>query len=227
MTPDALMIFAAGLGTRMGALTANRPKPLIEVAGRSLIDHAITLGRDAGFGRIVANVHYRSDMLRPVLDAAGVIVADETEALLETGGGLKAALPLLGPGPVATLNSDAVWSGENALSALRARWTAGHRALLALVPKDRAIGHKGKGDFALSPDGVLSRGGNLVYTGVQCLDPGGLVEIEERAFSLNAYWDRLAASGPIHGYVITGGWCDVGYAEAIALAENMLRGDNV
>lgn len=219
------MIFAAGKGTRMGALTKDRPKPLIQVAGRPLIKHAITMGQDAGFRRIVANVHYKPDPLEDLLRAAGVTVSDEKDRLLETGGGLKAALPLLGAGPIATLNADAVWTGDNALRALRDRWDPRQRALLALVPKDRAQGHTGDGDFALSPEGTLSRGGPLVYTGAQCLDPGALDQIGDTVFSLNRYWDLLARDTPLHGFVITGGWCDVGHPDAIQIAEQMLEAD--
>lgn len=223
MSVDALMIFAAGKGTRMKDLTRDMPKPMVEVAGVPLIDHALALARGAGFRRIVANVHYKPDALVAHLTEAGVAVSDEREQLLETGGGLRAARPLLGEGPVATLNADAIWTGPNALADLRDRWTPAHRALLALVPKERAHGHAGTGDFALSPDRVLSRGGPLVYTGAQCLDPSDLDRIPQEVFSLNAYWDLLAAPGPIHGHVISGDWCDVGHPGAIALAEALLE----
>ena len=110
--PDALMLFAAGFGTRMGDLTADRPKPLIEVGGRALIDHALEQARDAGLGRIVVNVHYLADQVRSHLaDSGDILISDETETILETGGGLKNALPLLGGDTVFTLNTDAVWTG--------------------------------------------------------------------------------------------------------------------
>lgn len=224
MTPDSLMIFAAGLGKRMGDLTKDRPKPMIEVAGKTLIERAIEQGRDAGFTIIAANIHYLPDQLREVLERHDIAIADETETLLETGGGLRAALPLLGPGPVATLNSDAVWAGPNALGALKRKWKSDQKALLALVPADHAHAHSGQGDFSLSPDGKLSRGGTLVYTGAQIIDPGRLHEIRASAFSLNTYWDLLAEAGPIHGTVIEGQWCDVGHPEAIEVAETLLQG---
>ena len=119
MTPTAAMVFAAGLGTRMGALTRDRPKPLIEVAGRPLIDHALALARDAGVVRIVVNIHAHPEQMRRHLAAVApdVLISHES-ALLETGGGLKRALPLLGSGPVFTLNADIVWRGHNPLTAL-------------------------------------------------------------------------------------------------------------
>ena len=223
MSVRSLMIFAAGKGTRMGALTQDTPKPMVEVGGRPLIDHALALARDAAFETVVANVHYKPDALMSLLKAQGVAIADERPKLLETGGGLKAALPLLGGGPVATLNADAVWSGPNALVELRKQWSENHRALLALVPKDRAHGHTRDGDFSMSPEGELTRGGPLVYTGAQILDPSQLDRIQDDVFSLNRYWNLLAEDGAIHGHVIAGDWCDVGHPDAIAIAEQLLE----
>ncbi|RWR26554.1 nucleotidyltransferase family protein [Sinirhodobacter populi] len=220
--PDALMLFAAGFGTRMGALTRHRPKPLVEVAGRPLIDHALDLVRGAGIGRTVANIHYLGDQVVRHLAGTGVAISDESDRILETGGGLRKALPLLGPGPVFTLNTDAVWSGPNVLTALRAAWNPARMgALLALVPADRAIGHGPKGDFSVAPDGRLTRGGDYVYTGAQIIDPAGLADIPDPAFSLNLLWDRLADEGRLHGMIYQGDWCDVGHPESIPLAEAM------
>lgn len=222
--PDSLMLFAAGFGTRMGALTRNRPKPLVEVAGRPLIDHALDLARGAGIGRVVANTHYLGDQIVAHLAGTGVGVSDETDRILETGGGLRKALPLLGPGPVFTLNTDAIWTGPNVLSALRAAWRPGMGALLALVPVARAVGHSGTGDFTLAPDGRIARGPGHVYTGAQILDPAGLRDIPEDVFSLNLLWDRMLAEGRVFGLVHPGGWCDVGRPDSIPLAEAMLHG---
>lgn len=222
--PDALMLFAAGFGTRMGALTADRPKPLITVAGRALIDHALDLAEDAEIARIVANTHYRAEQIVAHLAGRGVQFSHEDAQILETGGGLRKALPLLGQGPVFTLNSDAVWSGPNPLTKLRAAWTgASMGALVMLVPPDRAHGHSGKGDFSLSPNGQIRRGTDYVYTGAQIVDPAGLDRIEAPAFSLNLHWDRLIAEGRAYGMVHSGGWCDVGRPESIAIAEQMLE----
>ena len=225
--PDALMLFAAGLGTRMGALTAARPKPLIPVAGRTLLDHALAQADAAQVGRVVINLHYLPEQIRAHLkDRSGITFSDETETILETGGGLKHALPMLGPGPVFTLNTDAIWTGGNALAELRAGWDASRMdALLLLVPKHSATGHVGPGDFEMAPDGQLKRGRDLVYTGAQIVKPEALAEIDEPAFSLNKLWDRMLAGGRLFGIVHDGGWCDVGRPESIALAELMLSGD--
>ena len=225
MPEPGLMIFAAGLGTRMRALTADRPKPLIAVAGKPLVDHALALADAAGLARPVVNLHYRGAMIRAHLAGRDIGFSDEADMLLDTGGGLRAALPLLPPGPVLTLNSDAVWTGPNPLSALSGAFDPARMdALLALVPCDRATGHAGAGDFALAADGRLSRGGAFVYTGAQMIDPAGLADIPETVFSLNRLWDRAAARGRLFGLVHPGGWADVGRPEGIAAAEAMLTG---
>lgn len=222
--PNALMLFAAGLGTRMASLTRGRPKPLIPVGGRPLIDHA--LDQAAGIPRVVVNLHYRGDQIRAHLAGRPEIAfSDETDTILETGGGLRAALPLLGPGPVFTLNSDAVWTGPAATATLRSHWRPGRMgALLLLVPPGRALGHAGPGDFIMAPDGRLTRGPGLVYSGAQILVPDGLGEIDERVFSLNRLWDRMMAEGRLFGCIHPGGWCDVGRPDSIAIAERLLKG---
>lgn len=223
-----VMIFAAGFGTRMGALTQDRPKPLIKVAGRALIDHALGLVADHAPSRIVVNLHYRADQLAAHLGGRGVLLSHETPDILDTGGGLRAALPLLGDGPVLTMNSDAVWQGPNPLSNLASLLdNARMGALLLCLPPDRALGHTGPGDFTLTPDGRLSRGPDLVYSGVQVIDPACLADIPDRVFSLNRAWDRLAAEGRLFGTVYPGRWCDVGHPEGIALAEDMLESGHV
>ena len=221
--PDALMLFAAGLGTRMGALTANRPKPLIEVAGKALIDHALALVDGAGVARTVVNLHYLPGQIRNHLKDRSIAFSDETDTVLETGGGLKQALPLLGPGPVFTLNTDAVWTGENGLDVLRRAWDPARMdGLLLLVPTASATGHSGAGDFDMDTDGRLSRGRSHVYTGAQILRPDGLAAIPDRVFSLNRLWDRMLAEGRLYGCVHQGGWCDVGRPDSIPLAEALL-----
>jgi MurNAc alpha-1-phosphate uridylyltransferase len=220
------MIFAAGLGTRMGELTRDRPKPLIEVGGLPLLDHALALARAAGVGRVVVNTHAHPAQMHAHLArvAPEALISHEPE-LLETGGGLKRALPLIGPGPVLTLNADMVWSGPNPLVALAGAWAPGDGALLALVPRDAAVGHGGAGDFFRDPaTGGLSRRGDapaadFVYAGAGVLDTRALDGFPEGVFSLNAVWDRLRAEGRLRGIVHQGGWVDVGRPEGIALAE--------
>ncbi|HDR27305.1 nucleotidyltransferase family protein [Rhodovulum sp.] len=221
--PDALMLFAAGFGTRMGALTAERPKPLIAVAGRALIDHALDLARDAGIARIVVNTHYRAEQLHDHLSGRGVTISHEAGAILDTGGGLRKALPLLGADTVFTLNSDAIWTGPNPLRRLADAWDP-HRmdALLLLVAADAARGYRGPGDFALDAEGRVSRAGPSVYTGAQIVRTELLGDIAEEAFSLNRVWDRAIAAGRLFGILHAGGWCDVGHPGGIAEAEAML-----
>ena len=226
--PDAVMLFAAGFGTRMGALTAERPKPLIEVAGRPLVDHALEIAEGIAPRRIVANLHYLPDALEAHLAPRGVALSRETPDILETGGGLRAALPLLGPGPVFTMNTDAVWDGPNPLALLRKAWDPARMdALLLCLPRDRALGHAGRGDFVIGPDGRAARGPGLVYAGAQIIEPSGLHDIPMRAFSLNLLWDRMLAAGRLHAIAYPGRWCDVGRPEGIALAEAMLEGRDV
>ena len=223
--PDALMLFAAGFGKRMGPLTATCPKPLVPVAGRALIDHALDLCDDAGIARLVVNLHYLPDQIAAHLAArTNVDLSVEMPEILETGGGLRQALPLLGPEPVFTLNTDAVWTGTNPLQTLRDGWDPARMdALLLLVPAAQAIGHTGKGDFDLDPQGRICRGRDAVYVGAQILNTDGLALIPDRVFSLNLLWDRMIASGRAFGVLHQGSWCDVGRPESIPLAEAMLR----
>ena len=221
--PDTLMLFAAGKGTRMAPLTDRTPKPLIPVAGRPLIDHALALARAGGARRIVVNTHHLGDQIAAHLAGTGIALSDESAALLETGGGLKKALPLLGPGPVLTMNPDVVWSGPNPVAALRAAWDGARMdALLMLVPPARAEGRIGGGDFALDADGRITRPGALVYTGVQIIRTDRLAEIAAPAFSLNLLWNMMIADGRAFGIVHPGRWCDVGRPDCIPLAEAML-----
>ena len=221
--PVAAMIFAAGLGTRMGKLTAERPKPMIEVSGRRLIDHALAPVREMDLARIVVNLHYMPEPLAEHLAGTGVLLSRETPDILETGGGLRAALPLLGPGPVYTMNSDAVWKGPNPLRVLLERWDpSAADALLLCIPKDRAAGHDADGDFLRDESGRARRGPGMVYSGLQIIKPDGLGEIERRAFSLNVLWDRMLERGRLHAIEYPGQWCDVGVPEGIVAAERML-----
>ncbi len=220
------MLFAAGLGKRMGALTRDRPKPLIMVGDRPLIDHALEMATNADIDPVVVNTHYRHEALAAYLDghAKNLRISREIPDLLETGGGLRAALPLLGNSPVFTLNSDAVWVGENPLLALRNAWDPEIMdGLLLLLPRKNALGHKGQGDFLLDPDGRITRGAGLVYSGAQIIRTELLARIPEKVFSLNRLWDMLIKRQRLFGLVYKGQWCDVGYPEAITTAENLLR----
>jgi MurNAc alpha-1-phosphate uridylyltransferase len=231
-TPDALMLFAAGFGTRMGALTATCPKPLIEVAGLPLIDRALALADAAGIARKVVNLHYLPDALALHLaPRADVALSWERGAILETGGGLRAALPLLGVGPVLTLNPDAVWTGANPLIQLLDVWNAAKMdALLLLLPTGQARGRAGKSDFLLDAAGRLTRAGSAdgtVFLGAQIIRTDGLAAIPDHVFSLNRLWDRMIADGRAYGLIHRGGWCDVGHPAGIAEAEALLRDADV
>ncbi len=219
------MLFAAGFGTRMGALTANRPKPLIGVAGKPLIDHALAVADTAGITKIVINLHYLGSQIADHLQNRDVLLSWERDLILETGGGLKAALPLLGDGPVLTLNTDAVWSGQNPLTQLLNAWDpAKMDVLLLLLPAEAAVGHSGNGDFQLDLQGHISRANGVsapIYLGAQILKTQALSAISEPVFSLNRLWDIAIANKRAYGLIHQGGWCDVGRPEGIALAESL------
>lgn len=222
--PAAVMLFAAGFGTRMGALTATRPKPLIPVRGITLFDHALRLADHAGIARKVANAHYHAgQIVAHLADRPDVAVSVEQPEILETGGGLRAALPLLGEGPVFTLNTDAVWTGPNPLRTLSEAWDPARMdALLLVMRADRVAGGGGSPDFTMLADGRLGRGGPFTYLGAQIVQTAGLLAIEDRTFSLNRLWDSQIAAGRLFGLVHPGGWCDVGRPEGIAVAEDLL-----
>lgn len=221
-----VLLFAAGFGTRMGALTRDKPKPMVVVAGLPLIDHALNLLGDANTPKVV-NLHYKGEVLRAHLAERDILFSDESDAILETGGGLRRAMPLLGQSVVATLNTDAVWQGPNPIGILTQAWRPEMEALLLTVPKHRAIGHKGAGDFIADANGRLVRGAGEIYTGLQIVRTDDLANIPEDAFSMNLLWNRIAARGGLYGASFGGRWCDVGQPESIALAEKMLGETNV
>ena len=227
MKPDTVMIFAAGLGTRMRPLSDTMPKPLIPVAGRAMIDRALDLADQAGLKHVVVNTHYLAPMLHTHLaHHQNLRFSDEPEAALETGGGLKHALPLLGEAPVFTMNPDAIWTGPNPFNQLARAWRPREMdALLLLAPLARAVGHGPTGDFSLGPDQKIARDGprDFVYTGVQILRTEELAAISEQKFSLNILWDRMIADGRLLGCIHQGGWAAVGTPQAIGLAEAHLR----
>lgn len=227
--PDSAMIFAAGFGTRMGALTKDQPKPMVQVANRPLIDYALDLTADAGVTRTVVNLHYLPDQIEQHLTGRPNVATIAEPVILETGGGLKNALPLLGKEPVFTLNSDAVWTGSNPLTALNAAWDADRMdALLMLIPIDFAQEHTGPGDFSMNNAGRLARRGGAstapyVYSGVQIIKTTGLAAIDQDVFSLNLLWTEMLAAKRVFGIIHDGGWVDVGRPEGIEVAQEELR----
>lgn len=233
--PHTAMVMAAGLGKRMRPLTATRPKPLVEVAGKPLIDHAFDRLRSAGVKRAVVNVHYLADALEAhvthrVKDIE-VIVSDERKQLMETGGGLVQARDLLGDGPFLCVNSDNLWvdGPTDAIRQLAAAWDDEKMdALLLLVPLARAHNHPGNGDFHLDAFGKIvgrrkpGRLAPFVYTGVQILSPRVIRDWPEGPFSTNLFWERAITAGRAYGVVHQGLWFDVGSPPAIAATEAVL-----
>jgi N-acetyl-alpha-D-muramate 1-phosphate uridylyltransferase len=228
------MIMAAGKGTRMMPLTADRPKPLVTVGGVALFDHVLSHLRAAGISNIVVNVHYKAAMMEAHLaeHATGfsVAVSDERELLRDTGGGLVKALPLIGSDPFLCVNADNWWTdaGENAFQRLIAKWDdTTMDALMLLVPLACASNTQGEGDFDLDEAGHLSRRkagkqGAFVWTGIQMLSKRLVVDPPSDVFSTNIFWDRAIAAGRCYGIVHDGAWFDVGYPEAITLTEGAL-----
>lgn len=210
------MLFAAGFGTRLRPLTATRPKPLIEVGGRALIDHALAHVAARPDLRVVANTHYLAGQVTAHLSGRGVVISHEAR-ILDTGGGLKAALPLLDADPVFTMNTDPLWLDANPLTVLSAAWDDSLEALLLLTPAE------GDGDFAMDADGRLTRRGAFTYTGAQITKTASIRDYSAEIFSLNETWDRMIAAGTLGGVVFPGRWIDVGTPEALARAEKMVR----
>ena len=228
------MVMAAGLGKRMRPLTASRPKPLVEVGGKPLIDHVFDRLRSAGIRRVVVNVHYLADALeahvRRRFPDVEVLVSDERAELLETGGGVVHALPLIQDDLFLVVNSDNFWvdGPVDAIDLLAARWDdAAMDALLLVVPLARANCHRGQGDFHMDAVGRLARRrpGRLapfVYTGVQLVSRRLFADAPAGAFSTNLLWNRAIAAGRAYGMVHQGLWFDVGTPRAIGETEAML-----
>jgi len=233
--PSTAMVMAAGLGKRMRPLTATRPKPLVEVAGKPLIDHVIDRLQAAGIARAVVNVHYLADTMEAHLanrfDGIDIVISDERAQLLETGGGLVAARHLLGDEPVLVVNSDNLWvdGPVDTLKLLASRWDdATMDALLLVVPLARANNHGGQGDFTVAADGrITGRRGRgrvapFVYTGIQIIHPRIIADWPEGAFSTNLFWDRAIAAGRAYAQVHQGLWFDIGTPAAVGRSEAVL-----
>ena len=232
--PDTAMVMAAGLGKRMRPLTATRPKPLIEVNGKPLIDHVFDKLRAAGVTKAVVNVHYLADVLEAHLTAnAGgiaVTVSDERGLLLETGGGLVQAAPMIDCDPFFAINSDNFWvdGPTDTLRLLASQWDdAAMDALLLLVPHARAHNHRGLGDFHMDRFGRLQRRNRskvapYVFTGIQLVSKRLLRDAPEGSFSTNILWSRAIAEGRCYGAVLQGLWFDVGTPASVRATEAAL-----
>jgi MurNAc alpha-1-phosphate uridylyltransferase len=228
--PDHAMVLAAGLGARMRPLTDTRPKPLVPVAGKPLLDHVLDKLAQAGVTTAVVNVHYLADQIERHLAARRapkIVFSDEREKLLDTGGGVVRALPQLGRAPFFHVNSDTLWIDSvtpNLTRLARAFDPARMDALLLLASTAASIGYHGKGDFAMEADGTLRRRAEnevlpFVYAGVALLSPALFADAPSGAFSLNVLFDRAAATGRLAGLRLEGLWMHVGTPEAIAEAE--------
>lgn len=228
-------VLAAGLGKRMRPITATVPKPLVEVAGRALLDHALDRAAEGGIRQAVVNVHYLADLIEGHVAkrkvAPEIVVSDEREALLETGGGVKKALPLLGDEPFVVFNADSFWleGPDSNLARLVAAWSPETMDILLLVaPTATSLGYEGAGDFVMASDGRLERRGErevapFIYAGVAILKPGLFADTPEGAFSLNLLFDRAIAADRLHGLRLDGQWLHVGTPEAIEAAEARVK----
>lgn len=229
LVSDTAMVMAAGLGKRMRPLTASQPKPLVRVAGKPLIDHALDRLADAGIAKAVVNVHYLADALEAHLEeraSPAITISDEREALLETGGGMIKAQPQL-PDPFYCLNADNIWldGPRNAFHDLSRVWDAEKMdALLLVVSHDQAANFTGPGDFYMDPEGRLSRRETgriapFIYTGIQLVSHRLLRDAPEGKFSTNFLWSRAIEEGRLFGTSFTGQWFEVGTPEAIKPTE--------
>lgn len=233
LVSDVAMVLAAGLGKRMRPLTATRPKPLIRVADRALIDHALDKLTEAGIARAVVNVHYLPDAMVAHLERRAtpeVAISDEREQLLETGGGMVRAQTMLGADPFFSLNSDNIWldGPQDVFHELSSAWDPDRMdALLLLVPHARALNYRGKGDFHLDPLGRISRRrpgriAPFIFSGIQLVSQRLLRDAPEGPFSTNVLWTRAIEEGRLYGISHTGLWFEVGSPDMIAPTEEAL-----
>jgi MurNAc alpha-1-phosphate uridylyltransferase len=228
--PRIAMVLAAGLGERMRPLTERMPKPLVPVAGRPLLDHVLDRLAAAGVERAVVNVHYLADQIEQHLKgrtAPWIVISDERNKLLNTGGGVVKALGAIGGEPFIHVNADTIWIDgvtPNLERLTNAFDAASMDALLLLAPVAESIGYAGRGDFTMSADGRLKRRGEqdvapFVYAGAAILRPELFENAPEGAFSLTKLFERAEAKGRLHGLRLEGVWMHVGTPEAIKEAE--------
>jgi len=232
MMPHSAMVLAAGFGVRMKPLTDRLPKPLVKVGGKPLIDHVLERLEAVGVNRIVVNVHYLADALeRHLAHRRDVVISDERDRLLETGGGVVKALPLLGRAPFFHVNSDTIWIDGVKPNLVRLADTfdsATMDALLLLAPTATSVGYSGRGDYAMGSDGRLTRRGErivvpFVYAGAAILSPALFAGAPQGPFSLTRLFDRAEGAGRLHGVRLEGVWMHVGTPASIAEAEAALE----
>ncbi|MEP3278378.1 MAG: nucleotidyltransferase family protein [Stappiaceae bacterium] len=227
--PKFAMVLAAGIGKRMRPVTATTPKPLIEVGGQSMIDHGLDRLAAAGVETAVVNVHYLADLVEVHVSkrqTPNIVVSDERDALLETGGGVIKALPELGSSPFFVINTDSFWieGVRPNLEMLIDAWDGDKMdMLLMLAPTVSSIGYSGAGDFSMSKEGLLSRRTErtvspYVYAGVYLVHPRALEDEEPGRFSMNRVFDKLLAKDRLYGALMDGLWLHVGTPDAIEAA---------
>jgi N-acetyl-alpha-D-muramate 1-phosphate uridylyltransferase len=231
--PRCAMVLAAGLGTRMRPLTDKLPKPLVPVGGKPLINHVLDRLAAAGIETAVVNVHHFADQLEQHLKprrAPKIVISNERDAVLGTGGGVVKALPLLGAGPFLLVNSDTLWIDgvKSNLERLAAAFRSDRMdALLLLAPTATSVGYSGRGDFSMTPDGKLRRRGErdvvpFVYAGIALLSPALLADAPSGAFALTELFDRAIEQERLYGLRLEGVWMHVGTPEAVAAAEQAI-----
>ena len=236
--PTRAMVLTAGFGSRMMPLTAHTPKPLIPVLGETLLDRLLDRLDAWGIERVVLNAHHLAAVLRDHIkdrSAPPIAISDETDRLLDTGGGVHRALPLLGDKPFFVLNGDVLWR-DGPQSTFSRLWSAFDPARLDIVlllhPTEKAHGYDGPGDFSLSPSGLPLRRGEArvapyVYAGVQLIDPRLFADVPDNGFSMNLLFDRALARGRMGAVVHDGSWYHVGTPQAVLDTERLLtRGDD-
>lgn len=231
MTPARAMVLAAGRGMRMRPLTDSCPKPLLPVDGRPMVERCLDFVADAGIGSAVVNLWHLGEMLRSHLakrrGLPTISFSPEPE-LLDTGGGIVNALPLLGERPFAAMNADTVWAAGNPLDPLIAGWREGEmQALLLMVPRENALNYSRAGDFFLEGATPVRRGdaahAPYIYAGAQIIHPSAFEDAPQGAFSLNLIWDRLLARGTLRAVIYDGAWVDVGTPAGLEIATQALR----
>lgn len=233
MKIENAVVLAAGLGTRLRPVTNTMPKPLVPIAGKPMIDYGLDALEAAGVARAVVNVHHFAGQMIDHLSRRTrpeILISDETDALMNSGGGLAKGLRLLGPEPVFVLNADLFWVGERAGEKTNLRRLASFfdpermdMAMLCVRLED-TTGHNGRNDFSMDTEGRLTRfrdgdGEPVVYAGAIAMMPALLDDAPDEAFNLNIYFDRAIAGGRLYGLILEGHWITVGTPEAIAEAE--------
>jgi MurNAc alpha-1-phosphate uridylyltransferase len=233
-TPRRAMVLAAGVGARMRPLTERRPKPLVEVAGKALLDHVLDRLAEANVERAVVNIHHFAEQMQRHLATRAkpqIVISDERGLLLGTGGGVKKALPELGDAPFFHLNADTIWIDgvkPNLVRLAEAFDPTAMDALLLLAPTAGSIGYAGRGDFAMATDGRLRARSErevapFVYAGAAIFAPALFAGSPQGEFPLTALFTRAAQAGRLHGLRLEGLWMHVGTPDAIAAAEAAIK----